>query len=538
MTLPVLLPATPVRVVRVAKFKPPTAKQRDAARWPRPEATNGEYVSWFIEKNCTHTKGELFGEPLLLEAWQRWLLDVIFEVDPETGKRIFKDVTIMLPRGNGKSTLAAALGFYFLLFDDEGGSEVISAATSKEQAKIVFDAAIQMRAASPQLSSLTKKFHSSIVHHETASVWKPIARLADAAQGLNSHAVIIDEYHVHKTGELREVLKRGQKKRSEPMLLMITTEAGSEMTPLGRLQKGFRDGAERETIHSCLEVFRDRASASILARWGVPNSVNRGDVRFDDESLVRACSPAEWLDPKRIIAEGLNSPDTIESDYARYDLNMLVASDGEEGFPMSSWDECANPAEIAHGGELIIGVDIGYRTDWSAVVAAGNSVGDDSVVAVKQFLFQPPKEEGMELDLEATVDAKVWELAEAHDGPVVLAADPALATRLLQQAAMRGIETLEYRFAWSVASADSVSLMDIVQRRKLAHDGDPTMRIHMSNLRVRKASDGAFRWHDHPAKKTNPNYPNDGGIALMIAVGEWARRKALNEERGDLITVW
>jgi phage terminase large subunit-like protein len=490
---------------------------------PRPSHTNGGRVAWFIERLCTHSKGDLFGEPLTLEPWQRWLLDVIFEADPVTGERVWRDVTIMLPRGNGKSTLAAGLGFYFLIADDEGGAEVISAAYNDEQARVVWDTAATMREASPTLTAATRKFHSSIVHPLSVSSWKPISRKAAAAQGGNAHCVIFDEYHVQPTGELREVLRRGQKKRSRPMMLTITTEADSEQTPLGELQRGFHEVGVHEEVHPFLHVYRDRKGRSILIRWGIPWDAEMAKLDIRDHDLIRLCSPAEWIDPERVVNEGLDAAGQREAHYVQYDLNGLVRDASSEGVPMSMWDACAGESsQFADGADLAVGVDIGFRRDWSAVVAVGQSKAHPDRLAVQAWLFEPPRESGLELDLMATVGVAVEDLLET--GQVKgICADPALAALLMQEWQRRGIEVREYRFAWGDAAPDSVALLAAIQGTRLLHDGDLRLRRHVSNLRVRTGPNGAWRWADHPLKQSSPDFPNDGGIALMLAVSEWER---------------
>jgi phage terminase large subunit-like protein len=58
----------------------------------------------------------------------------------------------MMPRGQGKSTLVAALGLYDLLEGDEGASVVV-AATDERQAGIVFATAARMVELSEDLPS-------------------------------------------------------------------------------------------------------------------------------------------------------------------------------------------------------------------------------------------------------------------------------------------------------------------------------------------------------------------------------------------------
>ena len=85
-----------------------------------------------------HTKGKLAGQFLHPEPWQQFLIAVIYGWRrKDTGYRRFTKVYIQVSRKNGKSFIAAGVGLYDLL--TEPGSEVVSAATKKEQAKIVFE---------------------------------------------------------------------------------------------------------------------------------------------------------------------------------------------------------------------------------------------------------------------------------------------------------------------------------------------------------------------------------------------------------------
>ena len=63
----------------------------------------------FIETFCSHTKGELHGEPLLLEEWQKKIVGDLFGWKNEDGTRKYRTAFIEVPRKNGKSTLCSAI---------------------------------------------------------------------------------------------------------------------------------------------------------------------------------------------------------------------------------------------------------------------------------------------------------------------------------------------------------------------------------------------------------------------------------------------
>jgi phage terminase large subunit-like protein len=109
----------------------------------------------FIEK-LPHIKGDWAkaGGRILLQPWQVFILTAVFGwVHRETGLRRFRIVYIEVPRKNGKSTFSAGVGIYCTCADGEEGSEVYSAATTRDQAKIVWKDAHSMVERSPGLKS-------------------------------------------------------------------------------------------------------------------------------------------------------------------------------------------------------------------------------------------------------------------------------------------------------------------------------------------------------------------------------------------------
>ena len=77
-------------------------------------ATNGARVVKFIEKFCVHGEGDFFGDPFILDNWQKAIIYDLYEVN-EDNSRKYREALIGLPKGNGKTALAAAIGLYELL---------------------------------------------------------------------------------------------------------------------------------------------------------------------------------------------------------------------------------------------------------------------------------------------------------------------------------------------------------------------------------------------------------------------------------------
>ena len=100
----------------------------------------------FIEL-LPHIKGKWARERLLitLDGWQCFVLTTVFGwVHRTTGLRRFREAYIEVPRKNAKSTLSSGVALFMLSADGEHGAEVYSAATTRDQARIVFDDAKAM----------------------------------------------------------------------------------------------------------------------------------------------------------------------------------------------------------------------------------------------------------------------------------------------------------------------------------------------------------------------------------------------------------
>ncbi|THD43269.1 terminase large subunit, partial [Enterobacteriaceae bacterium ML5] len=152
-----------------------------------------------------HVKGALAGKPIELMAWDIFILINLFGfviplIDEMTGEQMFDDDgdAIMVrrfrtaynevARKNAKSTLSSGIGLYMTGADGEGGAEVYSAATTRDQARIVFDDAKNMIKKAPRsLGRLFGHVKLNIHQERTASKFEPLSSDANNLDGLNIH---------------------------------------------------------------------------------------------------------------------------------------------------------------------------------------------------------------------------------------------------------------------------------------------------------------------------------------------------------------
>lgn len=178
----------------------------------------------FIEKFCKHSKGKWAGQPVTLELWQKAMIQSAYGfIDKETGLRKYKKVLLFVARKNGKSTIDSGLSLFMLTKAGEGGAEVYSVATKKDQAKIVWDEAKKMIKKSPALNKRIRTLVNGLFYDKTESFMKALASDSNSLDGLNTFFGVADEVHAWKDKNLLDVIYDSMSAREEPMLLETST---------------------------------------------------------------------------------------------------------------------------------------------------------------------------------------------------------------------------------------------------------------------------------------------------------------------------
>ena len=136
---------------------------------------------------------------------------------------------IFVPRGNGKTSIAAPLALYLSFLDGEGGAEGYAAAVTRDQARILFDTAREMVRRSPEIRRRygVEALANAVWQERTSSQFRPISSDAKALDGLNVQVAVCDEIASHKTSEVYDVLLTAMGKRRNPLLLAISTATGN-----------------------------------------------------------------------------------------------------------------------------------------------------------------------------------------------------------------------------------------------------------------------------------------------------------------------
>ena len=340
----------------------------------------GERPIIFIERFCKQSQGPL-GAPLRLELFQKAFIQTLFGwLLKETEYRRFRETLFLVGRKNGKSTLLAALALYMLVADYEGAAEIYSVATKKDQARKTLTEAVNMVKQSPELRAIIKKRRNDIYFPATASTFEALASDSNTLDGLNTHAVIIDELHAIRDRNLYEVMKQSTSSRRQPLVIMITTS-----------------GTVRESVFDNL--------------YGLACDIADGKVTEDTflPVLYELDERAEWTDPQAWIKAnpGLG---TIKQ-YATLAAFVERAKKNPEDLPgvlckdfnvpetsasvWLSFEDIKNDATFTmqdvYNTYAIGGCDLSATTDLTCATLLIRRSREDETVYVLQHYFIPQK---------------------------------------------------------------------------------------------------------------------------------------------------
>lgn len=334
-------------------------------------------VCRFIEA-LPHVKGKHAGKTIKLEPWQIWAVSEIFgwihASGFRQGLRRFRRVYIEVGRGNAKSTLSSALGLYMLSADGEGGAEVYAAATTRDQARIVFKDA-RIMALSPVCQKVTSKLgiqvHAhSITQERTNSMFTSLAADAKSQDGLNISLAIIDECHAHKTRDLWDVIETGCGKREQSIMLAITT-AGTNKTGICYEQ------------HTYLTKILDQV-VDDESQWGCIWSADDDDD-FRDHEVWRKANPnfGVSVDPSYLegLARKVEVTPAAQNNFRTKHLCQWVSA-SSSWMDMDIWSKCGNPKlklENYLDKECFIGLDLASVSDICAKVYLFPELRDDEM---------------------------------------------------------------------------------------------------------------------------------------------------------------
>jgi phage terminase large subunit-like protein len=266
-----------------------------------------------------------------------------------------------------------------LVADGEQGAEVYSAATTRDQARIVFDEAKRMVTASPSLRRRIEPLINNLHVAASASRFMPLSSDSSTMDGLNVHGAIIDELHAHKTRGVVDVLDTATGARRQPLLFEITT-AGYDRHSICYEHHDYSakvlDGVLQDD-----SWFAYVAGADEGDDWTSPEVWRKANPNFG--LSVKADDLARKAE-KAIALPG------AQNAFRRLHLNEWTEQ-AERWIDMAAWDACDGPFDLdeLRGRPCFGGLDLSTTTDVTALAWVFPPYGGDERWRVLSRYFVP-----------------------------------------------------------------------------------------------------------------------------------------------------
>lgn len=417
----------------------------------------------FTEKFVFTPKGTGARKPMVLRPWQVDLVGSVLDQTPRP-----RTAGWMLPRGQGKSTLVAALGLYELMLGEEGASVVV-AAVDERQAGIVFNTAKRMVELSEDLEARVQVYRDRLVVPGRGATFQVLPAAPAALEGLDPSLAIVDEIGVVKR-EVWEVINLAQGKREQSTLIGIGTPGPD---PHDSVLTDLRDYNRAHPEDTSL-VWREHSAAG-----------------FEDhppscEHCWELANPALDDFLHRDAVKALLPPKTREATFRRARLCQFVTETTGSFLPEGKWDALSTGEDIPDGADVVVSLDGSFNSDATAVLVA--TVGMQPHMDVVGLWEPPVGDPTYRVPVEDVEDAiraacKRWNVRE-------VVADPFRWTRTLQLLAKEGLPVVEFPWSTSRITPATTDFYASCINGALSHSGDRDLSRHIGNAVVLETARG------------------------------------------------
>jgi phage terminase large subunit-like protein len=494
-----------------------------------------------------HSTGEWANQPFELQLWQCFVIGSIYGWKRSDGLRRFRTAYVEVARKNGKSVLLSGTALYALVADGELGSHVYAAATTRDQARIIFGEAERMVSASPALRARVTRTVNNLAVLPTSSWFRPLSADASKMDGLNVHFAAVDEVHEHPNAEIIQKLNTATGARREPLIFEITTAGHDRQSVCWQHHEFSVKTVEGTVPHE--------ASDSWFAYIA---TIDPGDDWTNPAVWIKA-NPSLGVtvkadDLKRQVEEAREMP-AQQNAIRRLRLNEWTEQ-ATRWIDMGVWAECATPVDEEEliGRTCYGGLDLARVNDLSSLALVFPPQIPEERVKVIWRHWCPSEDilrrarrdrapytvwrdhgfltatEGNTTDFQF-IEAEILDLA-AKFNILEVAYDRTFAGELVRNLTDEGVTMVEFGQGFISMGPAAAEFMRLLISRSIRHGGNPVATWCASNVSVRRDPAG----NEKPDKERSTE-KIDAVVSAIMAVGrlQTAQGGSVYEERGLLM---
>ncbi|MBW9062386.1 terminase large subunit [Rhizobium herbae] len=424
---------------------------------------------------------DIIGNPTYGEVCDEWVFGfvrVIFgSYDPETKRRALREFFLLVPKKNGKSSIAAAIIVTAAILNERPEAELLLIAPTKQIADISFKQAAGIIRLDEELTKLfqPQDHLKKITNLRTLAVIIVKAAAADVITGSKATYILIDETHVFSTvskaADIFVEIRGSLAARPDGFLLQITTQSKSPPSGVfkAELQKA-RDVRDGNFVFPMLAVLyelppEDAVDGGWMRRetWGLVNpNLNRS---VNEDYLAGEIATAQREGPEKLAL--------IASQHFNVEIGLGLHADRWAG--ATYWEAAVQPGLtldriMAECDVCVAGIDGGGLDDLMALSVIGRHAKTRNWLQWGRAwaypdVFERRKEIAPRLrDFQKQGDLIVCEEADQDVVEITDICERLFLSRLLPEKAGIGLD------AFGIAS-----LLDALAERGMA--GDLTMAV-------------------------------------------------------------
>ena len=393
---------------------------------------------------------------------------------------------LIIPEGNGKTTLVAGLALYHT--QHRVGGMVPVAASSRDQTGILYRQAEGFVDRSPALRDLFKcqqgyrriLYRTNGQFSDAGPQIQVFAADDRTGDGVIPTLGIIDELHRHEDLRLYRTWRGKVGKRGGQIVAISTAgEPGGEFEETReRIRQSATDVQRGETF------LRAASEHLVLHEWAVPAT---GDV--EDLELVKRANPFSGITVASLKVKRTSPTMTLQH-WRRMNCNLPTRSE-RAAIQEAEWFAAATTQRIPPGEPIWLGLDLGWKWDTTAAVPLWE--GPDFRLLGPARILVPPRD-GNQLDPQLVKDA-LGEIHAANPIHTVVMDMTGGADVAAWIEAELGVENVIDRGQGAEALAlDYARFMESLRSGQLKHCGDLGLTRHVLAAVARTGAGGKVRF--------------------------------------------
>lgn len=358
-----------------------------------------EMMDW-VETFVRHTKGDLAGQPFILEDWEKfaysWIYGWVHENEKGQIVRVTRETYIQVPKKNGKTLIGVGALGYAMYGEGVLSADCYCCASDFNQAQyaakpfaatimnhdVLMECSHIYKGPKGTISSVTYDYIRDDLAYQNQFI--VMSKNIQSIEGSNPHFILNDELHAQENMDQYDNFKSAQVSRAEPIMFNIST-AGKGSSSVGmRVYREAKEVLKRDDNDSSfVMIYEPNKNYDWTDRnvWAMVNP-NIG------VSVTMSALETEFISASRSVHK--------KAEFLSKHLNVFV--NGAENFFEQGQVEHVLVEDLGDltGETCYLGLDLSKTTDLTCVSLnfpnSGYTEDGKSILKVKQMYFVPTED--------------------------------------------------------------------------------------------------------------------------------------------------